>query len=389
MSEVPRTFPEAPVQDAADPRESRGEGLDAFPRAVPVNLSAQPNNSEPDSDQSDSEAPDSEEITELQPQWRADVPAEEESGGEATEETVAAPSSPWSPPLPDAPVGVSAVGEEAQADGGSEPPVPPCTPEEQHTGGEEKPMSLLEHLGELRTRLVRMLIGALVGFFLCYGISEQLFQWLSMPLSAVMPQDTRLIYTSVPEGFFVYLQVAFVAGVFLASPYIFYQIWAFVAPGLYREERRQVIPLALCSAIFFIMGAAFCYFAVFPVAFAFFMSYSTGMIVAMPSISEYLGFSLKMLLAFGLIFEMPLFAFFLSRMGLITATWMRKVRRYAVLVVFVVAAVLTPPDVFSQTLMAIPMLLLYEVSIFVAAGAGRKEKPDSAAVAGNKQKERA
>lgn len=276
---------------------------------------------------------------------------------------------PWSPPAPLA--------------SGAEPPVPPVPPvsgdaaagdpadDADHT----QPMTLTEHLGELRVRLVRVLIGAGLGFLLCYGVSEQLFMWLAQPLAAVMPADTKLIYTSVPEGFFVYLKVAFVAGVFVASPYIFYQVWAFIAPGLYREERQQVLPLALFSAFFFVLGASFCYFLVFPYAFTFFMSYSTGMIVAMPSINEYLSFSLKMILAFGLIFEMPLFAFFLARMGLITAGWMRRVRRYAVLVVFVVAAILTPPDVFSQMLMAVPMLVLYEISIYVAAAVGRKEKP--------------
>ena len=240
---------------------------------------------------------------------------------------------------------------------------------------DEKPMSFTEHLGELRMRIVRMLIGAAVGFLLCYGVAEDLFRYLSLPLVKVMPPDTRFIYTSVPEAFFVYLKVAFVAGVFVASPYIFYQLWAFIAPGLYREERRHIVPLAFCSAFFFLLGAAFCYWGVFPFAFTFFMSYSKWMVMAMPSLNEYLGFSLNMLLAFGLIFEMPLFAFFFSRVGIITPAWMRKVRRYAILAIFIVAAILTPPDVFSQLLMAGPMIILYEVSIYVAAMARpRSEK---------------
>lgn len=293
---------------------------------------------------------------------------------------------PWAPPPP--PAVLAEPNSSASSDAnGSEPPNPPVPPAlnsseepadeapDDASADETKPMTLTEHLGELRIRLVRCLIGAGLGFMLCYGVSEQLFMWLAQPLAAVMPTDTRLIYTSVPEGFFVYLKVAFVAGVFVASPYIFYQIWAFIAPGLYREERQQIMPLALCSALFFVLGASFCYFLVFPYAFTFFMSYSNDMIVAMPSINEYLGFSLKMILAFGLIFEMPLFAFFLARMGLVTAGWMRKVRRYAVLVVFVVAAILTPPDVFSQLLMAVPMIVLYEISILVAAAVGRKDSP--------------
>ena len=163
------------------------------------------------------------------------------------------------------------------------------------------------------------------------------------------------------------------AGVFVACPFLFYQIWAFIAPGLYEEEKKYIIPLALSSALFFVLGGVFCYFGVFPFAFEFFMSYSTDNIVAMLSINEYLSFALKMVLAFGLIFEMPLFSFFLARMGIITAQKMRDVRKYAILAIFVVAAILTPPDVFSQLMMAGPMLVLYEVSIWVAALVGKKK----------------
>lgn len=262
------------------------------------------------------------------------------------------------------------------------PPAPPVPP--QAGGGDdeqdgdapkpEKSMTLLDHLGELRSRLVRGFVAVLIAFFGCYSFAKELFHALSQPLLAVMPADAKFIYTGVAEGFFVDLKVGFVAALFAASPYLFYQIWAFVAPGLYEEEKRYAIPLALCSAVFFIGGAAFCYLVVFPFAFTFFLSYSTESIVAMLSISEYLSFALKMLIAFGLIFEMPLFAFFLSRMGLITAQKMRRARKYSVLGVFVVAAILTPPDVFSQILMALPMLLLYEISILVAAAAGRKKE---------------
>lgn len=238
----------------------------------------------------------------------------------------------------------------------------------------EKSMTLLDHLGELRARLVRSFAAVLIAFCGCYNFAGKLFHALALPLLRVMPADSKFIYTGVAEGFFVDLKVSFVAALFAASPYLFYQVWAFIAPGLYEEEKRYAIPLALCSAVFFIGGAAFCYLVVFPFAFTFFLSYSTDSIVAMLSINEYLGFSLKMLIAFGLIFEMPLFAFFLARMGLITASAMRRMRKYSVLGVFIVAAILTPPDVFSQILMAVPMLLLYELSILVAAAAGRKAR---------------
>lgn len=258
--------------------------------------------------------------------------------------------------------------------GGGEPPVPAEPGEaEEKEPEEEKPMTLLEHLGELRRRLVRGFLAILIGFFACYGFAKELFYYLSLPLLKVMPADAKFIYTGVAEGFFVDLKVSFVAGLFVACPYLFYQIWAFIAPGLYEEEKRYVVPLAFTSALFFLGGGLFCYFVVFPFAFTFFMSYSTDNIVAMLSINEYLSFALKMLIAFGLIFEMPLFSFFLARLGIISAQWMRDVRKYAVLAVFIIAAILTPPDVFSQLLMAAPMLVLYEISIWVAAAVGKKK----------------
>lgn len=398
---------EAPRDTAPDSNANSGNAENSeFGGAVPVRLGSAKENEQisdaPTAGQASGEAVDDSESEpiELSPAWRADAVIAEEVTEDAPAEM--ALSSQWPPAEvpedaetaadipPSPPANTANDNANSGADGDALPQIAGQTspapnsganaaddgePENEDKSLTEQPMTLMDHLGELRTRLMRCLIGAIVGFLLCYGMAEQLFHWLAMPLAAVMPQDTRLIYTSVPEGFFVYLKVAFVAGVFLASPYIFYQVWAFVAPGLYKEERRQILPLSMFSAVFFIMGASFCYFVVFPYAFTFFMSYSTGMVVAMPSINEYLGFSLKMLVAFGLIFEMPVFAFFLARMGIVTAAWLRKVRRYAILVVFVVAAVLTPPDVFSQTLMAVPMIVLYEISILVAAAVGRKEKP--------------
>lgn len=243
--------------------------------------------------------------------------------------------------------------------------------EEAAEGG--RSMTLLDHLSELRVRLVRCLIALAVGFFACYGFAEQLFNYLMIPLTRALPAGGKLIYTALPEAFFVYMQVALVAGAFLASPYLFYQIWSFIAPGLYDDEKRHIIPIAGASALFFVAGAAFCYFQVFPYAFEFFVGFATDIIEPMPKLDEYLGFTLKMLLAFGLIFEMPLFAFFLARLGLVTAQWMRKTRKYAILAIFIVAAILTPPDVFSQLMMAAPMLVLYEISILVAAVFGKKK----------------
>lgn len=233
-------------------------------------------------------------------------------------------------------------------------------------------MSLLGHLDELRSRLIRCCIAAMAGFLLCWCFVDQLFDLLVNPLLAILPAGTHAQYTTLPEAFFTRMHIAFVSGIFLASPAIFYQIWAFIAPGLYDEEKRHILPLALFSALFFALGALFCYLVVFPYAFAFFVSFSTPEIVITPKVSDYLSFVLKLLLAFGLIFEMPLFCFFLARMGIVTAAMMRRQRSYAIVAIFIVAAILTPPDVVSQLLMAGPMLLLYELSIGVAAWCGRK-----------------
>lgn len=231
----------------------------------------------------------------------------------------------------------------------------------------DTPMSLIGHLNELRRRLFRIVIVAILGFIAFYGVSEPLYAWLSAPLKACMPEGSKLIYTSPQGAFFTYMKVALVASLFGTSPYSFYQVWAFVAPGLYKEEKRAVLPLALFSTVFFLSGAAFCFYLVFPIAFQFFMGFATDAIVPMISVEEYLSFALKLLIAFGLVFEMPLFTFFLSKFGILSPAFMRRSRRYAILLIFVMAAVLTPPDVFSQCMMALPMLLLYEVSIYVSA----------------------
>jgi len=290
---------------------------------------------------------------------------------EATPETQADGQPPL-PPVPPAGAVQSPAAEPENLPIQSES-TPPATPEDkEEEEADDRPMGLMDHLSELRGRLVRCCLAVMVGFIACWAVVDPIFDALVAPLLSVLPDGSHAIYTTLPEGFFTRMHIAFVAGVFVSSPAIFYQVWAFIAPGLYEEEKRSIIPVAVMSAFFFISGGAFCYFVVFPNAFAFFMSYATDTIVAMPKISDYLSFVLKLILAFGIVFEMPLFAFFLARMGIITAELMRRVRRYAILGIFIVAAILSPPDVVSQLLMAAPMLVLYEVSIFVAAGFGKK-----------------
>jgi sec-independent protein translocase protein TatC len=291
--------------------------------------------------------------------------------------------------------------------------------------GEAGHMSLLDHLGELRVRLTRSFIAVAVGMVACYGFADKMFDILMQPmidvfqkqaennpllspgfyedfgraLSAVLAdkgfqhseqmqlfvdalqqslmqlaQEGHFQYTYPAEAFFSHIKISIVAGIFLVSPYVFAQIWGFIAPGLYNHERKWMIPMALVSGMFFTGGALFGYFQVFPHAFEFFAGFSTDGIQFTPKLNEYLSFCLKLLFAFGFVFELPLFIFFLARMGMVSSSGLRKKRKYAILIGFVLAAILTPPDPFTQCLMAGPLIVLYEVGIWVAFFFGKKEK---------------
>ncbi len=236
-------------------------------------------------------------------------------------------------------------------------------------------MTFTEHLEELRVRLTRCLVAVFIGFLACYGFAEQLFLLLMDPLTQQLaPSGGSLIYTGLPEAFFTHVKVAVIAGLFLVSPYVFYQLWMFIAPGLYEGERKWMIPIAVASAVCFVVGALFGYYIVFPFGFQFFLGYATEFIKPMPSVKEYFSFATSMLFAFGFIFELPLFMLFLSALGIVTYKTLRKYRKYAILGNFVVAAILTPPDVVSQLLMAGPLCLLYEIGILVSVLFGKKPK---------------
>lgn len=237
------------------------------------------------------------------------------------------------------------------------------------------------HLEELRKRLIICFIAVGIGFCLCYGFSKQLFEILMAPLLAAMPPEEKLVYTGLPEAFFTYLKVAFLAGIFLALPVIMYQLWMFIAPGLYDKERKWVLPIVFLSSVFFIGGALFGYFVVFPFGFKFFMGFASEAIKPLPSVKEYMGFSTKLLFAFGIVFELPLFISFLAKLGIVDTHFLRKQRKYAILLFFVVSAILTPPDVITQVMMSGPLIILYEISIFGAKIFGKKkvEDPDETA----------
>jgi len=237
---------------------------------------------------------------------------------------------------------------------------------------EDDKLPFTGHLEELRRRLIVCFIAVAIGFAVCYGFKEWLFQILVAPLAKVMGEGDSLIFTGLPEAFFTYLKVAFLAGLMLAAPVIFYQFWMFVSPGLYRKERRLLFPIIFLSSFFFVGGALFGYFIVFPWGFKFFLGFATETIRPLPSMKEYLSFSSKMLIAFGLVFELPLVLTFMSRLGLVSVEFLKKNRKYALLLFFVGAAILTPPDVITQIMMALPLMLLYEVSIIGARIFARK-----------------
>lgn len=240
---------------------------------------------------------------------------------------------------------------------------------------DEDKQPFLGHLEELRRRLVACAIAVGVGFAVSYAFSERLFNLLVMPLKAVMPQGDHLIFTNLPEMFFTYLKVAFLSGILLMAPFIFYQLWMFIAPGLYRREKRLVIPFVVSSSILFVGGALFGYFVVFPFGFKFFIGFSNEYVKALPSVKQYFSFAIKLLFAFGLVFELPVVIFFLTKMGMVTPELLSRKRKYAILMTFVLAAILTPPDVITQCMMAGPLIVLYEIGILVSRMA-RKRKED-------------
>lgn len=230
-----------------------------------------------------------------------------------------------------------------------------------------------EHLEELRKRLITCFIAVGVGFVLTYAFKEELYKILLGPLPDLLTSDRdSMVFTHLTEPFFTYLKVAGLSGIMLAAPVIFYQFWMFVAPGLYAQERKLLLPVVCLSSFFFIGGALFGYFVVFPLGFKFFLGFTTETIRPMLSMKEYLSFSAKLLLAFGIAFELPLVLTFLARLGIVSVDFLKKNRKYAILLFFVVGAILTPPDVISQVMMAIPLMLLYELSIWGAKIFGKK-----------------
>ncbi|MCH4152075.1 MAG: twin-arginine translocase subunit TatC [Sphingobium sp.] len=227
---------------------------------------------------------------------------------------------------------------------------------------------LLDHLIELRSRLLKCVIALLAGFFLCFYFSDTLFAILVHPLKeAFGTAGGKLVYTKLYEAFFVQVKVALFGSFFLSFPIIANQLWAFVAPGLYAKEKKALLPFLLATPVLFMAGASLAYFVVMPTAFHFFLQYqgsSSGIQVeALPSADSYLGLVMQFILAFGICFLLPVLLMLLNHAGLVTRTQLVGLRRYMIVVAFIVAAVLTPPDVVSQLLLAVPLVLLYEIAL--------------------------
>ena len=227
--------------------------------------------------------------------------------------------------------------------------------------------TLISHLLELRSRLLKAFIAVLIAFLPCAYYSNQIFDWLSAPLVAKLPPGQKLIATTVTATFTAPLKLALVAGLLIAMPYVLFQAWAFVAPGLYRKEKRFAVPLLISAIVLFYLGVAFSYFLVFPLVFRFFIATTPHNVQLMADISNYLQFALTLFVAFGVAFGTPVAVVLLVLTNLVTLQKLRSIRGYVLIVVFIIAAILTPPDVMSQTAMAVPMYLLFEGGILFAA----------------------
>jgi len=239
--------------------------------------------------------------------------------------------------------------------------------------------TLISHLLELRTRLMRSAGAVLVVFVPLVFFANDLFTLVAKPLIARLPEGTSLIATGVISPFMTPLKLALVTALFIAMPYVLHQVWAFVAPGLYRREKRFAAPLLVSSIVLFYTGMAFAYFVVFPLVFAFLTKTTPEGVRMMTDMASYLDFALLLFFAFGLAFEMPVAIVLLVASGLVNVEALRKNRGYVVLGIFVVAAFLTPPDAISQTLMAVPMYLLYEIGILFSQMMVRRRAADRAA----------
>jgi sec-independent protein translocase protein TatC len=225
---------------------------------------------------------------------------------------------------------------------------------------------LKPHIADLRKRLVISCLTVGVMFFVCFSFYEPILNWMMVPVEAVLPKNSQMVAVEIQETFFTALKVAFFAGFIVSLPVIFWQLWLFLAPGLYDHEKKLVIPFVFFATLMFLSGSSFAYYIVVPVGFEFLINFGSTVVTVLPSIGKYVGFFTKLLIGFGIAFELPVITFFLAKIGLVDDKMLKDFFRYAIILIFVVSALLTPPDVISQLLMAAPLTLLYGVSIYIA-----------------------
>jgi len=252
------------------------------------------------------------------------------------------------------------------------PPVDELPDDGEEPGDELPRMTLLEHLDELRRRIFSSIIALLIAFLVCWYFSPQIFSWLERPIREVLPAGEKLAFTDLTAPFMLYIKVALLAALFVASPVLLTQVWLFIRPGLYRRERRLALPFVVFTTLFFLLGGYFGYRIAFPLVVRFLLGVGENF-KQVVTIQSYFSMMTKILLGLGLVFEMPMLIFFLARLGLVTARKLIKWFRWAVLAIFVAAAIITPtPDVATQTVFAVPMVLLYLLGVVVAALFGKK-----------------
>jgi sec-independent protein translocase protein TatC len=241
----------------------------------------------------------------------------------------------------------------------------------------DQPLPLVTHLTELRDKLLRALLAVLIMFICLFPFANDIYAFVSEPLRAILPPGASMIATEVASPFFTPFKLTLVAAVFLAMPYVLYQVWGFIAPGMYRHEKKLAIPLLASSIVLFYAGTAFAYFVVFPLIFAFFTSVAPDDITIMTDINSYLDFVLKLFFAFGLAFEIPIAAVLLIWTGITTPEALAGKRAYIIVGCFVFGMLLTPPDIISQSLLAIPMWLLFEIGVYFGSLIQRRAPPDA------------
>ncbi len=249
---------------------------------------------------------------------------------------------------------------------------------------------LKPHIAELRSRLIKIVVIYFIFFILAFVFWKEIFQWMSQPLLEALKvsKNSEIIFTGLAEPFFTAVKISLFAGLFMSLPFILYQIWAFIAPGLYEHEKKLIIPFVFWGTVMFVAGAAFAYYVVFPVGFKMLIQFGGSEFTAMPRMSEYVSFFGKLMLGFGIAFEMPVVTYFLAKLGLVTDRTLKDFARYAIVIIFILAAVLTPPDLFSQLAMATPLLVLYGVSIIIAKIVNpEKEEPQESQEPQQEEKE--